>query len=344
MPIALDIPEGGDYTLEIVDGTDSAILDRSDAMFRIIAIPSPATFKGRMVDAITKQPIANAAFAGYSSAYPYTLPRFTTNENGEFSYATTTEDLVSLRTNKTLFYGGNGPCNNIATGHISRYPDLPRTSVSGGWFSFVAPYAYTYYPLTTSTTDFGDIPLWPTALRIYTFTDIPAQMGIYYQKEDGTISGGSGNSLYKLGHTLSYPFPLGFNTRIQFTDKAGSKSVSPFAFFGTNVRCPVAALSFMDGTFQWEPYPIGIGMSWTGGTVGTFTKATIQTSTYAPYGGAAPFTWKFLGGSLPPGMTFDEATATLSGVPVAAGTYTFDVRVTDGKGVRASQSLSLTIK
>ena len=43
-------------------------------------------------------------------------------------------------------------------------------------------------------------------------------------------------------------------------------------------------------------------------------------------------------------MTFDEATATLSGVPVAAGTYTFDVRVTDGKGVRASQSLSLTIK
>ncbi len=344
IPLGLDLPEGNDYTLEIVDGADGSINDRSDAPFRIVTIPGLTTFQGRMVDALTGEPIPNATFAGYTSQYPYALPRFTSNVNGEFSYATNTTDLVSLRQNKGLFYGGNGACNNITGGGIIRYADLPRTWLNGGWFPWLAPYSLNNYPLITPNVEFGNIPLWPTAQRIYTFTDLPAQLGIYYQKADGTISGGGGNSNYKLGHVLSYPFPLGFNTRIQFTDKAGTKYVSPFALFSTNIRCPIATLSFMDGTFQWEPYPIGITYSYNGGYVGQSFMATLKAAPYAPYSGTGPFTWKLLSTSLPPGLTFDAAAGIISGVPTTAGTYTVSVRVTDVNGVRASQDLTFIVK
>ena len=347
IPVSLDIPEGNDYTLEIVDGTDATILDRSDAPFRIVSIASPITFKGRMIDALTKVPIPNGTFAGYTSQYPYTLPRFTSNANGEFFYATTTDDLVALRQSKGLFYGGNGECNNITSGSLYRYSDLPRASLSGGWFPWLAPYTSTYYPLTTPTVDFGDIPLWPTARQIHTFTDLPAQLGIYYQKEDGTIVGGGGNSGYKLAHTLSYPFPLGFNVRIQFTDKTGSKYVSPFAWFGTDSRCPFATLSFMDGAFQWEPYAIGIGYSWQGGTVGTAYKGVLKISAYSSGGysaGVAPYIWGMTYGSLPPGLSLNTTTGEITGTPTTAGTYSLGIKTTDTNGVRASLDLTIIIK
>ena len=59
-------------------------------------------------------------------------------------------------------------------------------------------------------------------------------------------------------------------------------------------------------------------------------------------GGDAPFTWSQPSGSLPPGLSFDPETATLSGDPTLSGIYTFSIRV-DNIGGYAEEEFSLTI-
>ncbi|MGH3110959.1 MAG: Ig domain-containing protein [Gaiellaceae bacterium] len=53
--------------------------------------------------------------------------------------------------------------------------------------------------------------------------------------------------------------------------------------------------------------------------------------TLAATGGFAPYTWTQTG-TLPPGMTFDAATATLAGKPRRAGLFRFGVAVADAEG------------
>ena len=80
-----------------------------------------------------------------------------------------------------------------------------------------------------------------------------------------------------------------------------------------------------------------------GGQVGV---AYLQTLTVT--GGTSPYTWT--PGALPPGLTFTSSanTATISGTPTTAGTYTFLVTVTDsglGSGsINAAYTITITAK
>ncbi|MBZ5625856.1 MAG: putative Ig domain-containing protein, partial [Acidobacteriia bacterium] len=71
------------------------------------------------------------------------------------------------------------------------------------------------------------------------------------------------------------------------------------------------------------------------GTVGV----TYQASTAAT-GGVPPYTWTFTG--LPGGVS-GAADGTLSGTPLAMGTFSVGATVTDSKGVTASKTFSVTI-
>ena len=72
------------------------------------------------------------------------------------------------------------------------------------------------------------------------------------------------------------------------------------------------------------------------GIVGIFYSHTFTA------GGDAPFTWSHTLGELPPGLTFDISTATLSGYPTVSETYNFSIRV-DNIGGYAEEAFSLTI-
>jgi hypothetical protein len=67
-------------------------------------------------------------------------------------------------------------------------------------------------------------------------------------------------------------------------------------------------------------------------------------------GGAAPYTWAVVAGSLPAGMrlqTFSDprdANNEMAGTPTTAGTYTWTMRVTDVYGHQASQRFTITIQ
>ncbi|WP_449396272.1 putative Ig domain-containing protein [Devosia riboflavina] len=59
-------------------------------------------------------------------------------------------------------------------------------------------------------------------------------------------------------------------------------------------------------------------------------------------GGTAPYRYQFTG-ALPAGVTFDTATATLSGTPTALGDFAFTLSVTDANGFTLSRDYSLTV-
>ncbi len=61
-----------------------------------------------------------------------------------------------------------------------------------------------------------------------------------------------------------------------------------------------------------------------------------------PSWGAAPFTFATTSGSLPTGLNLSTA-GLLSGIPTAAGTFTFTIQVTDNDGQTASQTYTITI-
>ena len=73
------------------------------------------------------------------------------------------------------------------------------------------------------------------------------------------------------------------------------------------------------------------------GTTGASYSATLTAA-----GGSPPYTWA-ISGSLPPGLTLNTATGTISGTAGAAGTYGFTGTVTDSVGAHASQNFSITI-
>lgn len=62
-------------------------------------------------------------------------------------------------------------------------------------------------------------------------------------------------------------------------------------------------------------------------------------------GGSAPYQFSVLSGSLPPGMSLNPATGSLSGTPTAAGAYVFEIAVTDLPAPhRGSKSFSVSVK
>jgi gliding motility-associated-like protein len=62
----------------------------------------------------------------------------------------------------------------------------------------------------------------------------------------------------------------------------------------------------------------------------------------APIGGTAPYTYVAIG--VPPGLTFDPATRTISGTPTLGGTFTITVTVTDANGLTAAANYILIVR
>ena len=56
---------------------------------------------------------------------------------------------------------------------------------------------------------------------------------------------------------------------------------------------------------------------------------TPYSQTLAQSGGVAPFSWLIESGNLPNGLTLDEQSGLISGVPGSLGTFSFVVRLQD---------------
>ncbi len=69
------------------------------------------------------------------------------------------------------------------------------------------------------------------------------------------------------------------------------------------------------------------------------------TFTLEAEGGDGTFAWSVFGGKVPPGLSLDPETGTLSGTPTEAGAFPLDIRATSGSGAqRQSDEASFTIR
>jgi hypothetical protein len=69
-------------------------------------------------------------------------------------------------------------------------------------------------------------------------------------------------------------------------------------------------------------------------------RGTPYSVTFTASGGTAPYSFS-LTGTVPPGLTWDQVAATLSGTPTWAGTYDFTIDVMDANECTASQAYTV---
>lgn len=85
-------------------------------------------------------------------------------------------------------------------------------------------------------------------------------------------------------------------------------------------------------------YPVPVAAALAGGIVGTAYSETIGAQ-----GGASPYTFSVLTGSIPTGTSLTGATGIIAGTPTTPGTYTFTIEVTDSNGITGTQGFQIII-
>lgn len=135
-------------------------------------------------------------------------------------------------------------------------------------------------------------------------------------KDDGiTPDMAAGDGIYTASFT-----PTRTAETFLFSSPAGTESIG-------NVPTP-------------EPTPTPLGIITT--TLVGAMAGTPYSQALAAGGGTLPYVWSVAAGLLPGGLSL-RADGTISGIPSAAGTAAFTVRVTDDKGVSSARNFTLSV-
>lgn len=88
----------------------------------------------------------------------------------------------------------------------------------------------------------------------------------------------------------------------------------------------------------------------TQGTLAITSPAQLSATVNTPFtalltanGGATPYSWSILSGSLPTGLSLSPTTGLISGTPAAAGLWNLTVKVTDAQNNTSAQNLNVTV-
>jgi hypothetical protein len=75
------------------------------------------------------------------------------------------------------------------------------------------------------------------------------------------------------------------------------------------------------------------------GKVGKNYKAKLKAKNGKP-----PYLWELIGGSLPPDLELDPFAGVISGIPIGAGEFVFDLKVTDSLGLNRTATFTLVVQ
>lgn len=230
-PIPLDLAEGGDYSLEIVDSSNYQVRTVKNIP-NVIPLYSPVNVTGRIIDTFSKLPLANVSLWGGTSTK--------TNTNGEYTISATTTGIAA-GTGKNLFIASPA-CYKQKPVSLYNFTDGIYVNYRSVDFGNV-----TYKPIWSPDVVQKDFELWP-AVTININSDIPVKFEIPYPEEGSSV----GNSLFKTSHSLSYVLPLDYNVRVKLTDQSGSIYYSPYIILPRDYGCAPKTLNFLGGQFVWQ--------------------------------------------------------------------------------------------
>jgi hypothetical protein len=107
----------------------------------------------------------------------------------------------------------------------------------------------------------------------------------------------------------------------------------------------------VDNPDQWDSNNDGVG-DWCDGNVHIHPDGVLPNAYYSRYynlrlqhaGGVAPFTWSFVGGDLPYGLSFTgDTVGAISGTPTYRATFYFTVALQDGSIPAKTDTAALTL-
>lgn len=334
----------GTYTWSIASGTLPAGLSLAPSTGVVSGTPTssgPTSFKVAVSD--TGSPVQSASAtislsivaAGTPLAISTTsLPQGKPNKNYSATLNATggTEPYTWVITNGTL------PTNlsfasTTTTGTISGKPTASSTT-----------------SLTFQVTDSSSTP--QTQSTTLSLVIAPTAVTI----TSSTLSAGTNGSSYSgllkaTGGTPPYTWsvsPGSLPAGLSLAPSTGLISGTPTATGTSNFTVTVAdagnpAQTASATTSIVVAAPAPTTLTITTSSMPTGTNGTSYSNALQASGGTSPYAWSITAGSLPAGLSLNQATGLISGTPTTNGTSNFTATVTDGGSPAQSKSVPLSI-
>jgi hypothetical protein len=297
------------------------------------------TFTVQVADSSTTAQIAQATFS------------LTVNSNPSATLTVTTGNLPVGTVGRTY------QSQLQATGGVPQYawviiagslPNGLTLSISGaidgaptaaGSFDFTVEVTDSSAPMQVASKHFTlTVTPDPTTTLTLTTASLPnGSVGVAY---DAQFEGSGGSTPYRF--TLADgALPPGIALTVNGKVSGAPSTAGSFAFTIRLTESSVPA-GWVERSYHISILPAPGQLSITNsnlpsGRVGMSYGASLNAT-----GGAAPYHWSVTEGALPNGLTLEDD-GSFSGVPTAAGTFTFTVKVTDSSTVPKSASKQLSI-
>lgn len=229
--------------------------------------------------------------------------------------------------------GGTAPYVYVLTGPLPAGLSFDGTS---GTLSGTPAEAGTAFPFTVTVTDSSTGAGSPYSLS----QNYVLQVDHDIELTPSTLAGGTVGTSYAqvlaaAGGVAPYTFAMDAGTSLPpglSLAAGGSIAGTPTASGAYSFSVRASDANGVPGTHGYSMSIAAANLTVTpatlpGGAVGTPYSQTIGAS-----GGIAPYSYAIAAGALPPGFSLDAGTGVLSGSTSAAGSYSFDVQVSDSGG------------
>ncbi len=314
--ITVTLPAGlnaGSYEVMVQDATDGTLSATLD-VGSVTAVVSPASVPagyGPTTLTVTASGLPTAALGGFGPGSATTVQAvYAGGGAAGFTPATGVLDAASVSA------VGNEATFTLPSGLPAGSYDLVVNDQSDGLNFFLPFTVSTAAPTVTGLSPAGGPAAGGTVVTI-------------------TGTGFTPGSTVKFGSTPATSVTVAGGTSMTATSPPGSGTVD----------VTVTSANGTSSASSADRFTYGLRML-TAATLPPATVGRAYTAQLAATGGTAPYTWSLASGSLPAGLSLDDATGVISGTPTAAGTATFTVQAADSTAPTpdtATESLSLTV-